>query len=156
MMNRKRYLPYHGALSEFFPEGMIDLIDNQLLKDCERNLDFAYIVRNGLAGCYQNNENTRTCDTAVIKEELSEYFKSAFVDEIFPAIPYFPKLPDSMILPIKLNHEGTIALDLSKGKRAQVTHFEARILDQIESWPFPRCNAGNLPVFRYQLQMLPP
>ncbi|MBN1578041.1 MAG: hypothetical protein JW913_15885 [Chitinispirillaceae bacterium] len=156
VMNRKRYLPYHGELSDFFPEGMIDLIDKPMLKDCEHNLDLAHIVRNRLAGCYQNNKATRTCDTVVIKEELSEYFKSAFVDEIFTAIPYFPKLPDSMSLPIKLKHDGTITLDLSKGARARADHFEARILDQIEAWPLPRCDARGLPVFRYQLHIPPP
>ncbi|MBN1306938.1 MAG: hypothetical protein JXA18_03410 [Chitinispirillaceae bacterium] len=156
VMNRKRYFPYHGALPEFFPEGMIDLIDMLLLNSCEDIPNLSHIVGNRLDSCYQQDKTARPCDTAVINEELSEYFKPAFVDELFAAMPYFPVLPDSMILPIQLHHDGTVSLDISKGERAQVDHFEERILDRIESWPFPRCDAGNVPVFRYQLQMPPP
>ena len=129
------------------------MIDRVRLTDCEHNLDFAHIVGKRLAACYQSNEATRICDTLVIKEEIEGYFKSVFVDEIFCSIPYFPKLPDSINLPIRLKHDGTVTLEMSKGERARADHFEARILQEIESWPLPRCDAKGFRDFKYTVHL---
>ncbi len=156
VMNRKRYEPYRGKLSDFFPEGMIDLVDRIEFKDCRSGLDLAKIIEENLYECYRSDESTRNCDTAVAGKNLIGYFKTAFIDEIFSSIPYFPKLPDSIVIPIIIKYDGSAELGLSKSKRAQADHFKARILNRIEKWPFPRCDAANSRVFVYTAHLPEP
>ena len=156
ILNRKRYTPYKGELSQFFPDTMIDLIDKLLLNECHHTLNLSYLVKEKLEDCYQNSESTRTCDRSAIKRAVNEYFKAAYVDELFPALPYFPSLPESTRLPFALHFDGKATLELSKNHRVQAHHVEGLIFKEFESWPFPRCDSKDSPTIDFTLQLLAP
>lgn len=155
IMNRKKYMPYHGELTEFFPAGMIDLVDKLLLKECVHEMSLTHLVRERLQAVYQNNQTTRTCDPTVLQQVITDYFTSVYVEELFPSLPYFPSLPDRIDLPVTLHFNGSVTLDLSKGKRARAHHVEELIMKTLENWPFPRCDSKK-PVKIQHTLFLPP
>jgi hypothetical protein len=155
IMNRKRYMPYHGELTEFFPEGMIDVVDKLLLKECVHEMSLTYLVKQQLSAVYQNNQTTRTCDSTVIHQNITDYFMSVYVDELFPSLAYFPSIPDSFSFPVTLNFDGSVTLGLSEGKRARAHHVEGLIIETMEHWPFPRCDSKT-PVEIQHTIHLPP
>ncbi len=150
-MNRKIYVPYRGELHSFFPEGQIDLIDKLLMNECVPEMNLTYLVRERLSEIYRDNQESRTCDTVQIKENLIEYFKSAFVDEMFSSIPYFPTIPDSIGLPLQLRFDGSVTLAFSKNRRAQACVVEERTFQELEKWPFPRCDTREMPSITYSM-----
>lgn|GEM_PF-1127800 len=156
VMNRKRYVPYHGELTEFFPEGIIDLIDKILPSECRHQPPLQHMIKAKLRECYQKNSVSRTCDTSIIKDEISAYFKPVLVEELFSSMPYFPKLADTISLPVRMNHDGSFTVEMTKGERARKDHFQRKIHDEFERWPFPRCDAMNVPVIDYKLAIPEP
>jgi len=134
IMNRKRYQPYHGELTVFFPEGMIDLIDKLINNDCRHNFSVATLIKEKLGEYISTISGEKTADSTSIGELLHTYFEPAFIEEVFASIPYYPVLPDSIEVPISLSGKGAVIVALSKGKRAQAGHFESRIFDELESW----------------------
>ena len=156
IMNRKRFHPYKGELSEFFPEGMIDLIDKLIMTDCTHGYSLGEVVSTHLRECYQNNELTRTCDTTMLKQVLSDYFEKAVMEELFSSIPYFPALPEEVEVPLTLRPDGGVILDISKAKREQKDHFTELLYGDVENWPFPRCDAREMPVLHYILRLPSP
>ena len=127
VLNRKRYTPYHGELATFFPDGMIDLVDQLLVTECTHETSFTWLVQSRLKELYQNDPATSTCDTAVYHRNIDEYFRPVYVDELFAAIPYFPEIKEKLELPIQLKHDGYVTLDLTKNKRVQSGHVASLI-----------------------------
>jgi len=133
VMNRKRYTPYKGELSSFFPAGMIDLIDKLINKDCHQRYSVGTAIRDHLAD-YFRTIKSKTSDSLSVKNTLTTYFVPAFAEEVFATIPYYPILPDSIELPLQITSKGTPVVTYSKGKRAQATNFETVIFTELESW----------------------
>lgn len=155
VMNRKRYTPYRGEMADFFPDSMIDLVDKLLLNECTHQMSLTYLVRSRLNELYHGNPETGTCDTVVFHKNIQQYFKPAYLDELFAAIPYFPKINEKMVLPIILKHDGTVSLDLTKSEWVQAEHVESLIYKTLETWPFPRCDGTSIPEIMGTL-ILPP
>lgn len=133
VMNRKEYTPYKGELSTFFPVGMIDLIDKLINKDCTHGYSAAMGIRDYLADYFRTSAATGA-DTISIANILSTYFIPSFAEEVFSTIPYYPVLPDSLSIPLRISGKGRPAVALSKGKRAQIGHFETVMYNELESW----------------------
>ncbi len=153
VMNRKHYRVYSGELTEFFPEGMIDLVDKLLINDCVHGYGLGEVVENRLRSCYQHNEWTRTCDTAALYRALTEYFEPAVVEEIFSTMPYFPSLPEEVHLPLSVAPEGGVQLTIANAGRAQAGYFNEVLYSAIEKWPFPRCDAREMPKLDYVISL---
>jgi hypothetical protein len=152
-LNRKKYTPYHGELTIFFPDGMIDLINKVVINDCRRNLTSGAIIKENLNNYYQNTDTKKTNDTRIIKQSLSDYFKAAYVDEIFSALPYFPVLPDSIVVPIACTERGRLEVTLSKNETARLHHFEKIVINELATWPVPP-TIGNTPVkMKYSIKL---
>ena len=149
VMNRKRYLPYDGVVTAFFPEGMIDLIDKLIMNDCTGKFSLGRVVEEHLRTLYQTDDATRTCDTIVVGKTIHDYFLPAVVDEIFSSIPYFPSLPSSVGFPLSVKPDGMVSLTLSRAKRTQADHFSELLFSTMEHWPFPRCDARSMPQLKY-------
>ncbi|MBN1761093.1 MAG: hypothetical protein JW863_22380 [Chitinispirillaceae bacterium] len=156
IMNRRRYQVYTGELVDFFPEGMIDLIDKLIINDCTHGFGLGQVVREHLQNCYQNNEWTRSCDTNYLQQALSGYFEKAVMEELFSSIPYFPSLPKEVALLLTLRSDGRVILAVTKAKRAQMDHFTQLLYSGVENWPFPRCDAREMPAFHYIVEIPPP
>ena len=156
VMNRKHFSAYSGELTEFFPDGMIDLVDKLLINDCALGYGLGGVVENRLRNCYQQNEWTRTCDTAILYQALTDYFEPAVVEEAFSSMPYFPSLPTEVLLPLSVAPEGGVQITLTKTKRAQAGYFNELLYNSIEKWPFPRCDAREMPDLKYKILLPAP
>lgn len=150
-LNRKMYTPYHGDITLFFPEGMIDLIDQLILNDCSSNYSVHYIVKERLKTYIQKN-----ADSISICKILDNYFYTTFIEEMFSSIPYIPALPDSVIIPLSITDNGTIKLGLSKGKRMQAGYLETKIFDEIETWVIAPSNQHSQISLHYVIQLPSP
>jgi len=155
VLNRKRFMPYRGELTVFFPDNIIDLVDKLLLSECTHEMSLMYLVRSRLEDIYQKNLTTSTCDTAIFQMNIDQYFRPVYVDELFPTIPYFAKIKDTLELPVILKHDGYISLDLTKSQRVQSDHVESLIHKALENWPFPRCDGTSIPPIK-SVVTLPP
>ena len=145
VLNRKRFMPYHGELAGFFPEGMIDLIDKLIINDCTGNFSLVKVVEEHLRTLYQTVEVTRTCDTSLLEKSIQNYFIPVVVEEIFSSIPYFPSLPSDVGFPLLVQPDGTVALAISRAKRTRADHFSDLLFSTMEHWPVPHCDARTMP-----------
>lgn len=125
---------YHGELSSFFPEGMIDLVDKLELVSCAPGSTLQMFANDAI------KQQLKGIAAVDFKEEsvhqwIDNYFNPIIVDDILHSQLIF-SVPESLTVSFAVSSEGNVLEPVIKsGKKGRVSEM---LIQNIRSWSFPK------------------
>ncbi len=142
ILNRREYVPYNGAIQDFFPPKAIDLVEVLNPKDCAPNADLKYFLKTSLKKVLSRNTPVPFKEDAV-KLWIDQYYGPAVFEEMLQSLGPYVVVADSFPVQFEVRDDGSIVKPGLKSGGLYNGQFEKMLLSEIQTWSFPKLVAGS-------------
>lgn len=134
-LNQREYVPYKGEIGNFFPEGMIDLVDLIHLKGCKFGADLSFFIKKILS---ENSEKFIEDRSLDYNQLIKNYYAPALIDELFQSGSIIKPSFDSLLVKFAISPQGVISNPKTNGNIISHNKFEEFFLNELKTWVFPK------------------
>ncbi|NLD99234.1 MAG: hypothetical protein GX640_05115 [Fibrobacter sp.] len=140
VLNNRVYNKYDGETEEFFPEGMIDQVDRLLLKSCKTGAGMTFYAKNIIKDKL-NASQPVIFNAQSMREWVQQYYNPIVVEEMLCS-PNLGVVPDSLRIEFSVATDGSVFALKSKGRLLEENRFEKKLIQEIQTWVFPKPEPG--------------
>lgn len=136
MCNNRSFNSYSGKLEEFFPDGMIDLVDEMIMNGCAPGYNLQLYARDAICAQLQNLAPIEF-NKETMQQWISHYYGPLIVDDILHSQLLFT-IPESLTVSIGISADGKVTQSrIKSGVSGRVSQL---IMQSLNRWEFPRYN----------------
>lgn len=132
--NDRHFQSFEGKLIDFFPQGMLDLVDKPFLSGCATGANLQTYAKDAIRNQLQNLAPMEF-NNETMYQWIKYYYGPLIVDDILHSQMFF-SIPDSLKLSFEISTEGKVLQPrIKSGVKCQVSNF---IIQNLNTWSFPR------------------
>lgn len=150
MCNDRSFNSYAGKLENFFPDGMIDLVDELISTGCAPGYNLQSYARDAICAQLQSLAPIEF-NKETMHQWISHYYGPLIVDDILHSQLLF-SVPESLTVSFGISAEGKVTGSrIKSGVSGRVSQL---IMQSLNRWEFPRHNNNEkVPTIDYTFHL---
>lgn len=133
-LNNLAFGSYDGELSNFFPEGMINHVDDLLLKSCSPGANMQVYATDAIKKQLENLA-PMSYKSEAMQQWITHYYEPLVIDDALHSQMFY-SIPESLTVTFKISPDGkVIEPKLKSGVKGIVSDL---LIRNVSSWFFPR------------------
>jgi hypothetical protein len=134
--NDRSFSSYTGKIVEFFPEGMIDLVDKLITNGCAPGYNLQSYARDAICAQLKSLDPIEF-NKETMRQWISHYYDPLIVDDILHSQMLF-SIPESLTVSFGISADGKVTESRIKyGTSGRVSQL---LMQSLSRWEFPRHN----------------
>ncbi len=148
--NNRSFNSYTDKLEEFFPQGMIDLVDKLISTGCPPGYNLQNYARDAIIAQLQNLAPIEF-KNETMHQWISHYYAPLIVDDILYSQMLF-SIPESLTVSFGISADGKVTGSrIKSGVSGRVSQL---IMQSLNGWEFPRHNNSvKVPTIDYKFHL---